>query len=72
VRAAATAVVAGALVVGSCLRNVYGVAVCVSATCASDADCKADACGRCRPGVLLAHGGVTYLDPSGASCAYGP
>jgi len=54
-----------------CLFNVYGIEECVERpACLSDADCTADACGYCRPSVVIFHAGEEHLDRSRTGCIY--
>jgi hypothetical protein len=46
-----------------CRPNVHGIAVCATPSCRSDADCTADRCGHCMPGLVPVHGGAV-IDPS--------
>jgi len=53
----------------ACRRDLHGLKVCATPSCASDADCTADPCGHCVPGIVYIHGGH-LLDSTRAECVY--
>ena len=59
---------------GDCLAptvcpNVYGLDMCAAPGCETDADCTADPCATCVPGVVRGRSHY-WLDPSGSHCIY--
>jgi len=53
-----------------CVKNVYGLDVCATPGCRSDADCSADPCGKCLSGVIGGHVDGAWSDPSNSYCGY--
>ena len=53
-----------------CRRNLFGLLVCASPACISDADCRSDRCGHCVPRMTVLHGGIQRFDLSQFECVY--
>jgi hypothetical protein len=53
-----------------CVGELHGLTVCKTGGCRNDADCSADACGKCVGGYVSGHAGAVYTDPSAKRCVY--